>query len=70
MILQVAPRPQVMQRAMQAKAAQEKARMLAAKEGRILPPEPEMPQDDSNVSDEDDEQDDVATTTTTTTNAG
>ena len=60
MILQVAPRPQVMQRAMQAKALQEKARAQAAKEGRVLPPEPDMPQDDSHISDEDDEHEDVA----------
>jgi translation initiation factor IF-3 len=60
MILQVAPRPQVMQKAAQAKAAQERARADAQREGRVLPPEPAMPTDDSHISDEDDddEQDD------------
>ena len=55
MILQVAPRPQVMQKASQVRAAQEKARAQAAKEGRVLPPEPEMPKDDSDEDDDDDD---------------
>lgn len=56
MILQVAPRPQVMQRAAQLRAAQEKARTDAQREGRQLPPElPALPMDDSHESDEDDE---------------
>ncbi|MGZ3418767.1 MAG: translation initiation factor IF-3 [Polyangiales bacterium] len=57
MILQVAPKPQVLHKAQQAKLAAEKARAKAQAEGKVLPPEPEMPEDDSNVSDEDDDED-------------
>lgn len=58
MILQVAPKPQVLQKAQQAKAAAEKARAKAAAEGKVLPPEPELPKDDSDQEDEDDEDED------------
>src|SRR5439155_8559574 len=55
MILQVAPKPQVFQRAAQIRAQQERARAEAQREGKQLPPEQAPPQDDSHVSDEDDE---------------
>ncbi len=55
MILQVAPKPQVLHRAQQAKAAAEKAREKAIAEGKTPVAEPVMPDDDSNVSDEDDD---------------
>jgi translation initiation factor IF-3 len=56
MILQVAPRPQVLQRAAQVKAQQEKARQQAISEGKVPPPEPEaLPEDDSGVDDDDDD---------------
>jgi hypothetical protein len=61
MILQVAPKPQVMQRAAQLRAQQEKLRAQAASEGRELPPEPEMPQDDSGEDDDDDDDEDEGT---------
>ncbi|GAC1529430.1 MAG: hypothetical protein NVS3B10_26050 [Polyangiales bacterium] len=68
MILQVAPRPQVMQKAAQVRAAQEKARADAQREGKVLPPEPPaLPMDDSHVSDEDDEPGTPEEHTTTTT---
>lgn len=57
MILQVAPKPQVMQKAAQVRAQQEKLRAEAAKQGKILPPEPELPKDDSDEEDDDDDDD-------------
>lgn len=60
MILQVAPKPQVFQRAAQIRAQQEKAREKAQREGRQLPAEPALPQDDSaQIDDDDDEHDTV-----------
>lgn len=58
MTLLVAPKPAIMQRVAQAKAAQEKARQLAIKEGRELPPEPEEEPDLEDDDDEDDEDED------------
>ena len=55
MILQVAPKPQVMQRAQAMKAAAEKAREKAKAEGKAMPDEPEMPDDDSGEDDDDDD---------------
>jgi len=55
----VAPKPAVMQKVQQLRAAQEKARQLAEKEGRAPPPvpsEPEMPED---LDDDDDDDDDA-----------
>jgi translation initiation factor IF-3 len=60
MTLLVAPKPAVMQRVSQTKAAAEKARQQAIKEGRALPveePEPEDLEDDDDDDDEDDEDD-------------
>ncbi len=57
MILQVAPKPQVMQRAAQARALAEKLRQQAIDEGKAPPVEAEMPQDDSGQSDDDDDDD-------------
>jgi translation initiation factor IF-3 len=57
MILQVAPKPQVMQRAQAMKAAAEKAREKAKAEGKAMPEEPEMPDDDSGQDDDDDDDD-------------
>jgi translation initiation factor IF-3 len=61
MSLIVAPKPAVMQRVAQLRAAQEKARQQAEKEGKPLPPEPseaELPDDDSDDDDDDDDEDD------------
>ena len=55
MSLIVAPKPAVMQRVAQQRAALEKARQQAEKEGRALPPEdssPELPEDDDEDEDE------------------
>jgi translation initiation factor IF-3 len=62
MTLLVAPKPAVMQRVSQMKAAAEKARQQAIKEGRALPveepePEPEDLDDDDDDDDDDDEDD-------------
>lgn len=55
----VAPKPAVLQRAAQLRAAQEKARLQAEKEGKPLPPpppsEPEMADDDDDDDDEEGE---------------
>ena len=59
MILQVAPKPQVLQKAAQQKIQQERLRQQAAKEGRVLAPEPELPKDDSDEVDDEDEDDDA-----------
>ena len=63
MTLLVAPKPAVMQRVSSLKAAAEKARQQAIKEGREPPPEPEEPEeldedDDENEDDEEDLDDD------------
>jgi translation initiation factor IF-3 len=57
----VAPKPAIMQRVAQQRAALEKARQLAEKEGRALPPEPpsaELPEDDADDDDDEDDEDD------------
>src|ERR1700678_3247624 len=54
----VAPKPAIMQRVAQQRAALEKARQLAEKEGRALPPEPssaDLPEDEDDDDDDDDE---------------
>jgi translation initiation factor IF-3 len=56
MTLLIAPKPAVMQKVSQLKAAAEKARQQAIKEGRALPPEPEEEEEDLD-DDEDDEDD-------------
>ena len=59
MSLVVAPKPALLQRVAQLRAAQEKARQTAEKEGRTLPPAPssvELPEEDED-DDEDDEDD-------------
>jgi translation initiation factor IF-3 len=56
MTLFVAPKPAVMQRVSQMKAAAEKARQLAIKEGRTPEPEPE-PEPDLEDDDDDDDDD-------------
>ncbi len=56
----VAPKPAVMQRVAQLRAAQEKARQLAEKEGRPMPPPPsslELPDDPDDDDDDDDDDD-------------
>jgi translation initiation factor IF-3 len=62
MTLLVAPKPAVMQRVSQMKAAAEKARQQAIKEGRTLPPEehepePELDDDDDDEDEDEDEED-------------
>jgi translation initiation factor IF-3 len=57
MTLLIAPKPAVMQRVSSMKAAAEKARQQALKEGRALPPEPE-PEEEELDEDEDDDDDD------------
>jgi translation initiation factor IF-3 len=60
MSLIMAPKPAVMQRVAQLRAAQEKARQQAEKEGKPLPPEPssaELPEDDDDDDDDDEEAD-------------
>jgi translation initiation factor IF-3 len=59
MTLLVAPKPAVMQKVSQMKAAAEKARQQAIKEGRALPPEPEPePELDEDEDDDDDDDED------------
>ena len=61
MTLLLAPKPQILQRVAQAKAAREKERQKALSEGRTPPPtseEPELPEDDSDLEDEDEEDED------------
>jgi translation initiation factor IF-3 len=57
MTLLVAPKPAVMQRVSQLKAAAEKARQQAIKEGRALPPEEPEEEPDLDDEDEEDEED-------------
>jgi translation initiation factor IF-3 len=58
MTLLIAPKPAVMQKVSQMKAAAEKARQLAIKEGRALPPEPEeLPDLEDDDDDDDDDED-------------
>src|SRR5262249_13131689 len=58
MTLLIAPKPAIMQKVSQMKAAAEKARQQAIKEGRALPPEPEEEPDlDDDDEDDDDEED-------------
>jgi translation initiation factor IF-3 len=56
MTLLVAPKPAVMQKVSQIKAAAEKARQQAIKEGRVLPPE--EPEEELDLGDDDDDDDD------------
>ena len=59
----IAPKPAIMQRVASQRAALEKARQLAEKEGRPMPPapsEPEMPEDDDDDDDDDDDEEDDA----------
>jgi translation initiation factor IF-3 len=69
MSLVVAPKPAIMQRVAQMRAAQEKARQQAEKEGRVLPPPqssmelPEDPDDDDDDEGEEDESEDAQDTT-------
>jgi translation initiation factor IF-3 len=61
MTLLIAPKPAVMQRVSALKAAAEKARQQALKEGRVLPPEPEeeeLPDEDEDEDDDEDDDDD------------
>ncbi len=63
MSLVVAPKPAVMQRVAQQRAALEKARQLAEKEGRPLPPEPSsatLPEDEDDDDDDDDDDDEAS----------
>jgi translation initiation factor IF-3 len=58
MSIMVAPKPAIMQKVSAAKAAAEKARQLAEKEGRPIPPAPssmELPDDDDEDDDDDDD---------------
>jgi len=56
MTLLVAPKPAVMQKVSQMKAAAEKARQQAIKEGRALPPEePELEEEEDDEDDDDEE---------------
>src|SRR5579863_3192822 len=60
MSLVVAPKPAVMQRVAQQRAAQEKARLQAEKDGKPLPPAPssvELPEDEDDDDDDDDDED-------------
>jgi translation initiation factor IF-3 len=65
MSLVVAPKPAIMQRVAQQRAAQEKARQLAEKEGRVLPPAPssidlpDEPDDDEDDDEDEPEEDDA-----------
>jgi translation initiation factor IF-3 len=54
----VAPKPAIMQKVAAAKAAAEKARQQAEKEGRPLPPEPSSMQLPEDLDDDDDDEDD------------
>ncbi len=58
MSIVVAPKPALLQRVAQLRAAQERARQQAEKEWRPLPPEPssvELPEDEDDDDDDDDE---------------
>jgi translation initiation factor IF-3 len=60
MTVMVAPKPAIMQKVAAAKIAAEKARQLAEKEGRPLPPAPssmELPDDEDDDDDDDDDDD-------------
>jgi len=57
MTLLVAPKPAVMQKVSQMKAAAEKARQQAIKEGRALPPEEPELEEEEDDDDDDDEED-------------
>jgi len=61
MTVLLAPKPQVLQKVAQAKVAAEKARQLAEKEGRPLPPAsaslPDLPDDDDDDDDDEDDED-------------
>jgi len=57
MTLLIAPKPAIMQKVSQMKAAAEKARQQALKEGRALPPEPEEEPDLEDDDDDEDEED-------------
>jgi len=60
MSLVVAPKPALLQKVAQLRAAQEKARQQAEKEGRVLPPAPssmDLP-DEQDLDDDDEEEDD------------
>ena len=59
MTLLIAPKPAVMQKVSQMKAAAEKARQQAIKEGRALPPEPEEEPDLDDDDDDDDDEDEA-----------
>jgi translation initiation factor IF-3 len=62
----VAPKPAIMQRVAQQRAALEKARQLAEKEGRAMPPEPpseELPEDDDEDDDDEEDGDDEGSST-------
>jgi translation initiation factor IF-3 len=56
MTLLIAPKPAIMQKVSQMKAAAERARQQALKEGRALPPEPEEEEEPDLGDDEDDEE--------------
>ncbi|HKQ69715.1 MAG TPA: translation initiation factor IF-3 [Polyangiaceae bacterium] len=58
MTLLIAPKPAVMQKVSQMKAAAEKARQQAIKEGRALPPEEVEEEEDLDDDDDDDDDDD------------
>jgi translation initiation factor IF-3 len=61
MSLIIAPKPAVMQKVQQQRAALEKARQQAEKEGKPMPPAPssiELPEDDDEDDDDEDEDDD------------
>src|SRR3954454_24073293 len=58
MTLLIAPKPAIMQRVSSMKAAAEKARQQAIKEGRALPEEPEEDLDEDDDDDDDDDEDD------------
>lgn len=63
MSLVVAPKPAIMQRVAQQRAALEKARQQAEKEGKPLPPAPssvELPPDDDDDDEDDDDEDEEA----------
>jgi translation initiation factor IF-3 len=61
MSLIIAPKPAVMQKVQQQRAALEKARQQAEKEGKPMPPAPsslQLPEDEDDDDDDDDEDDD------------
>jgi translation initiation factor IF-3 len=65
MSLVLAPKPAIMQRVQQQRAALEKARQLAEKEGRPMPAAPssfELPEDEDDDDDDDDEDDEAEET--------